>query len=162
MGQPHAPQSGRPFEAWALHAARDLDQTLCAPGPEEPRRLSEAIASLISPRMLGPSEANPDGLPGCYAEAGDPSGEVLGVLYSAAFGPDLGRPDPAFRVYAVLDHDQGEAPLLEAAGILVGEHKDRLVFSEPGLPLPEISCSTLADLKRLHARVLSAALRAWP
>jgi hypothetical protein len=43
--------------------------------------------------------------------------------------------------------------------VLVGERKDRLIFSEPGLPLPEISCSDLADLKRLHARVLSAALR---
>ncbi|MDQ3318613.1 MAG: hypothetical protein M3522_14950 [Actinomycetota bacterium] len=108
MERTHAPQSSRPFEAWALHAARDLDQTLSAPRPEEPGRLSEAVASLISPRMLGPSEATLDGFPGCYAEAGDPSGEVLGVLYSAAFGPDLGRPDPAFRVYAVLDHDQGK------------------------------------------------------
>lgn len=147
----------KPFESWAIDLARDLDQTLSFPRAEEPGRLSEAVASLVSPLLLGP--VPPEGFPGCYAAAGDPSGEVLTVLYSAAFGPDFDHPDPAFRVYAVLDYEEGQDPSLEAAGLLVGEHVDRLVFSEPGLPLPEISCSTLADLKRLHARVLSAALR---
>lgn len=156
-GKSPSRRPGRSFESWALAAARDLDHTLSAPRPEEPGSLSEAIAFLLSPRLLGPR--SPYGLPGCYAEGGDPSGEALGALYSAAFGPDLARPDPAFRVYATVDHEEGEDPALEAAGVLVGQHKDRLVFSEPGLPLPEISCATLADLRRLHARVLSAALR---
>lgn len=123
----------------------------------EPGSLSEAIALLLSPRLLGPRP--PDALPGCYAEGADPSGEMLGALYDAAFGPDPHSPDPAYRIFATVDHEEGRDPSLEAAGVYVGERKDRLVFSEPGLPLPEISCSTLADLKRLHARLLSAALR---
>lgn len=158
MERTPANRAGKPFEAWAIDAARDLDHTLSAPTAGEPGSLSEAIALLISTRMLGP--VPPDGFPGCCAEGGDPSGEFLGVLYLAAFGPDMTRPDPNFRVYATLDYEEGRDPALEAAGVLVGVHKDSLVFSEPGLPLPQLSCSNLADLRRLHARVLSAALRA--
>lgn len=156
----HPGRPPRPFEEWALAAARNLDGTLTAPrggATPEPGSLSEALALLLSPRLLG--SRPPDGFPGVYVDASDPSGGVLGALYDAAFGPDVAHPDPAFRVYAVLDHEEGMAPTLEAVGILIGRHKDGLVFSEPGLPLPEISCSTLPDLRRLHARVLSAANR---
>ena len=150
---------GRSFEAWALAAADDLRPDPGQPRHQGPGSLSEAVALLLSPRLLGPSEVTPEGLPGVYAESGDASGEVLGPLYSAAFGPELSNPDSAFRVYATIDHEEGEDPSLEVAGVRVGEHKDRLLFSEPGLPLPEISCTNLADLRRLHARVLSAAFR---
>lgn len=155
---PGRPQ--RSFQSWALAAARDLGNT--APPPRdhaipEPGSLSEVLAVLVSPRVLGPRP--PDDLPGVYIEEHDPSGEVLEALYTAAFGPDMAHPDPAFRVYATVNHEEGEAPALEAVGVLVGERKDTLLFSEPGLPLPDISCSTLADLRRLHARIVSAALR---
>lgn len=150
----------RSFEEWAFAAARDLANT-----PPPPRAgampdlgsLSEVLAVLVSPRVLGPRA--PDDFPGVYLEGGDPSGGALEVLYTAAFGPDMAHPDPAFRVYVTLNHEADAAPALEAVGLLVGEEKDTLLFSEPGLPLPEISCTTRADLQRLHARVLSAARR---
>lgn len=132
------------------------------PGPTPPPGPGLVVRSggpPALPCLLGPSEATPDGLPGVYAESGDASGEVLGPLYDAAFGPEAGNPDPGYRIFATVDHEEGRNPSLEAAGVYVGEHKDRLLFSEPSLPLPEISCSNLADLRRLHARVLSAALR---
>lgn len=154
---PTAENRGRPFDGWARLLAADL-----RPDPDErlpggPGSLSEAVAFLLSPKCLGPDETR--GHPGLYARSADPSGEVLDALYSAAFGPDLSDPDPAFRVFAVLDHEEGQKPSLEAVGLLVGGRKDVLLFSEPFLPLPEISCSNLADLRRLHARLLSAALR---
>lgn len=161
MTPPNDRRPPRPFEPWAIMLADDLRPDPDHPRHEGPGSLSEAVALLVSPRLLGPQP--PDGLPGLYAHGGDPSAEALGLaLYSAAFGPELSDPDPAFRVYAAVDHEQGTEPALEAAGVVVGTakgQKDVLVFSEPGLPLPEISCSNLADLRRLHTRVLSAALR---
>ena len=150
----------RSFEQWAFAAARDLANTQPPPRDDavpEPGSLSEVLAVLVSPRVLGPRP--PDDFPGVYVEENDPSGERLEALYAAAFGPDTAHPDPAFRIYATLNHEEGLAPALEAVGVLVGGEKDTLVFSEPGLPLPEISCTTRADLRCLHARVLGAGRR---
>lgn len=152
---------GKHFEDWALAAAGLLGPTIGPPiGPpdaEEPGSVSEAVASLLFPGLLGPIP--PSGYPGLYEGGADPSGGILEVLYYAAFGPPVERPDPALRIFAVLDHEADADPALEVAGVLVGERKDRLLFSEPHLPLGEISCSNLDDLRRLHARILSAARR---
>ena len=183
-GQPHPSVAALgfcavSFEEWVTSAASHLTEDLDDRHHYEsdaPGGVSEAVAYLLSHAGLAPDE---DGHPTLEGHGGiskiDDFEKLAMIVYSVAF-PKEQYSNPNLDLFASLDSDfAGTEPpeerelvtVIKAVGILLVSPTDDptsrigsvLVLHEPALPLSEMSCETLGDLKKLYGRICSAAIR---
>ena len=182
-GQPHPSVAALgfgtvSFKEWvgsaASHLTEDLDDRHHYES-DAPGGVSEAAAYLLSGAGLLPDE---DGHPTLDGHGGisklDDFEKLAMIVYSVAF-PKEQYSNPNLDLFVGIDSDfAGTEPpeerelvtVIKAVGILLvhpaNDPESRigsvLVFHEPALPLSEMSCESLGDLRNLHERVCSAAV----
>lgn len=164
------------FDTWVRSAAITLRHR----GPfthlqeSAPHSLQKAIDLLTTAEMLYPAED--DGFPGYLYFEKEKLGDfdyyferlMLGLyeiyyqdLATSLAGGELDG--KGFRKFVVSskyidDSDPGEdrEVFVQVNGVLIGEQKDSLLFSEPGVRLQDYSAENFEDLYRLYELVGSA------
>ncbi len=151
-----------PFEVWVRRAASDLALHPQNPAFADgvPGLFAEAAAYLTSPEVLAPA-GPPDWSPAVYERDRHGEGDTMLVaLYGAAFGsPDPNDDSLEILVQPVSAAEDSEQPSGIVVGVLVGEERDRLLFSATRLRIPDLACTNVEDLRRVYRLVLSAADR---
>lgn len=176
-GVPSAGFGTGAFQDWITNAASYLTEDLDVRHHYEtnaPGGVSEAAAYLLSRVALAPDA---EGHPTLEGHGGiskiDDFEKLATVLYATSF-PKEQYHNENIDLFVRFESDfaDTEPPeqremitLIKAVGVLFAPEdptqatESVLIFHERGLHLNELACETLEDLKRLHARIRSCAIR---